>query len=238
MKKILIAMVAAFCAAFTVSAAEVAGAAGADPFVWEQPQYKTYTVFNLGILPKIPGWQDNTETIGIKTGWPVVTGQNATMTGCESSWVYSGSDYMTGVQASMLLNRHLYGYGFQPAIVMNLSMKSLVGMQASCVFNYANNVMGVQAGAVNILTYINGFQPGVLFNYADKVEGCQAGLFGIIKKLNGCQLGGVNITEDASEGFQIGFVNIISNGKGMQFGIFNILPGAKIPFTLFFNMGK
>lgn len=209
-----------------------------DPFAWkDQPQYSTYTIFNLGILPKIPGWQDRTETVGLKTGWPVVTGQQATMTGFECSWVYSGSAYMTGCQASMLMNHHLYGIGFQPAIVMNYSMKSFEGMQASCVFNYANNLRGVQAGALNIANYMVGFQPGVIGNITQKADGLQAGLFSITQKLDGCQLGGFNYAKDSSEGFQIGFFNIAKE-KGLQFGFINIIPGGKLPFMILFNYSE
>lgn len=232
MKKFFLTVSAIAAVCFSAAAADKSN------LDWERPQYRTYTIFNLGILPKIPGWQDNTETIGIKTGWPVVTGKNATMIGFESSWAYSGSEYMTGVQGSMLMNYNKHGEGFEAAIGLNFSSRSFVGMQASCVFNLANNLVGVQAGALNICRTMDGFQPGVIGNITEESAGCQAGLFSITKVLKGCQVGGLNLAKDSTDGFQVGFFNIASGGKGLQFGLVNIIPGGKIPFMLFFNMSK
>lgn len=239
MKKLLFTVAAAFalfCAA--AEAKDSAQPTKEDPFAWEQPAYRTYTIFNLGIFPKIPGWQDNTETIGIKTGWPVVTGKNATMTGFESSWVYSGSEYVTGIQASMLMNLHKHCRGFQPAIGFNFSTETLDGMQAAVGFNFANRVRGVQASSLNFTRSMVGFQPGVIGNITEEVCGFQTGFFSLTSKLDGVQFGGVNIvTKDSTEGIQVGFVNIAKE-KGMQFGLVNIIPGGKLPFMLFFNYAK
>jgi len=236
MKKLLLA---AFAAAFLCTAAQAADQKAqtqpADPFEWTQPTYKTYTVFNLGIFPKIPGWQDNTETIGIKTGWPAVTGMNATMTGFESSWAYSGSEYVTGLQASMAVDWNRYCRGMQAVLGVNFSMEALDGMQAAVGFNFANNIRGMQAGSMNFAQNLTGFGAGVIGNITGNTEGVQAGLFDLTGKLDGLQFGGINIVKESCDNcWQVGLWNQAKE-KGIQFGLINIIKGGKMPFMILFN---
>ena len=98
MKKLLLLAVAAtfvFSFASTVDAAEKATG---------KPVYKYWTPFQLGFFPGVPSYVNNSRVIGIKTGWPISGGKNSQLDGFESSWIYSGTDYTNGLQASIFMN--------------------------------------------------------------------------------------------------------------------------------------
>ena len=231
MKKLLLLAVAAtfvFSFASTVDAAEKATG---------KPVYKYWTPFQLGFFPGVPSYVNNSRVIGIKTGWPISGGKNSQLDGFESSWIYSGTDYTNGLQASIFMNISKELKGFEPAIVFNFNRVKLTGIQASCLFNLAGDVIGIQAGGLNIAKSIIGFQPGVLGGITRDMTGFQAGLFTIAEKMEGMQASPVfNLMGETSGGFQLGLVNVATKGKGVQLGLINVIKGGKIPFMPFFNM--
>ena len=216
MKKLLLLAVAAtfvFSFASTVDAAEKATG---------KPVYKYWTPFQLGFFPGVPSYVNNSRVIGIKTGWPISGGKNS---------------QLNGLQASIFMNISKELKGFEPAIVFNFNRVKLTGIQASCLFNLAGDVIGIQAGGLNIAKSIIGFQPGVLGCITRDMTGFQAGLFTIAEKMEGMQASPVfNLMGETSGGFQLGLVNVATKGKGVQLGLINVIKGGKIPFMPFFNM--
>lgn len=231
MKKLLLFAVAAIAFGITASAtAAEAKTSGA-------PVYKYWAPFQLGFFPGVPSYVNDSRVIGLKTGWPISGGRNSRLDGFESSWIYSGTDYVNGLQASIFMNISKEVKGFEPAIAFNFNRVSLTGIQASCVFNLAGDVVGIQAGGLNIAKSVIGFQPGVLGCITESMKGFQAGLFTIAEKMNGCQASPIfNLMGETSGAFQIGLVNVATKGKGIQFGLINVIKGGKAPFIPFFNM--
>ena len=231
MKRLIFAACFAFCAALCA----------ADDF-YNAPtvaeQYKTWSIFQLGFFPGIPSYVDHSHVIGIKTGWPISGGNGSWVDGFESSWIYSGTDRVYGLQASLFMNISKEIRGFEPAIAININRGFVTGFQASCVFNLAGEVNGIQAGALNIARSMTGFQPGVLGNITRKMCGFQAGLYNITESLDGVQAAPLfNVTKDVeSTFFQMGLVNVSSGKRGVQFGLINIISDGALPFFPFFNI--
>jgi hypothetical protein len=231
MKKLLLFAVAAIAFSLTASAtAAEAKASGA-------PVYKYWSPFQLGFFPGVPSYVNNSRVIGLKTGWPISGGKNSRLDGFESSWIYSGTDYVNGLQASIFVNISKEVKGFEPAIAMNINRVSLTGIQASCAFNLAGDVIGIQAGGLNIAKSVVGFQPGVLGCITKEMTGFQAGLFTMAEKMDGFQASPLfNLMGENDGSFQLGLVNVATKGKGVQIGLINVIKGGKVPFIPFFNM--
>ena len=218
------------CAAEAGGSAPTASAA-------EPPVYKSWAPFQLGLFPGVPSYVHNSRVIGLKTGWPISSGTGSTVDGFESSWIYSGTQYVNGLQASLFMNISRDLKGFEPAIAMNLNGNSLIGIQASCVMNVAGDVTGVQAGGLNIARRVDGFQPGVLGCITREMNGFQTGLFTVAKVLDGVQFSGVNVCGEAGDCcFQMGLVNVATKGRGVQFGLINVIKDGTVPFLPFFNI--
>lgn len=231
MKKILLFAVAALAFSITTSLT------AANSSTSSKPVYKYWTPFQLGFFPGVPSYVNNSRVIGIKTGWPISGGKNSQLDGFESSWIYSGTDYMNGLQASIFMNISKELRGFEPAIVFNFNRIKLTGIQASCLFNLAGDVIGIQAGGLNIAKSVIGFQPGVLGCITEDMKGFQAGLFTIAKKMKGFQASPLfNLMDENPGAFQLGLVNISTGKKGIQLGLINVIEGGKIPFMPFFNI--
>jgi len=68
---------------------------------------------------------------------------------------------------------------------------------------------------------LDGLQASVVFNQADELRGAQAALVNIGGQVDGVQLGAVNHAESA-RGLQLGLVNSGGDGGGLQVGLVNI----------------
>lgn len=223
--------------ASAVSSVSFLGAAEA-PAADDKPTYSYWAPIQIGLFPGVPSYVNDSRVIGLKTGWPISGGRGSTLDGFESSWIYSGTDYVNGLQASIFMNISKRLVGFEPAIAFNFNRVRLIGFQASCVFNLAGDVTGVQAGGLNIARSINGFQPGVLGCITKEMNGCQMGLFTVAEKLDGTQFSPVVNVAGETDGFifQMGLVNVATRGKGIQVGLINVIKDGKFPFIPFFNM--
>ena len=224
-------------AVFCLFAAGLSAADAAESSAPAAPVYKSWSPFQLGFFPHVPSYVYNSRVIGLKTGWPISSGVGSTVDGFESSWIYSGTQYVNGLQASLFMNISRDLKGFEPAIAMNFNGNSLIGFQASCLMNVAGDVTGIQAGGLNIARRIDGFQPGVLGCIAREMNGFQTGLFTVAKKLDGVQFSGVNVCGEAGDCcFQMGIVNVATKGRGVQLGLVNVIKDGTVPFIPFFNI--
>ncbi len=201
-----------------------------DPAVRSEEEW---TPFQIVFLPGLPSYSRNSNTFGIKSGWPATSGVGR-VNGVEISWCYSGTDIINGVQASWLINNNLAMDGLQISWIFNMNRQVFRGVQASCIVNIAGDFTGLQCGGFNLAGDFTGFQPGLLGNVAGDFNGFQAGLFNVAKNLRGFQMSGVNVAAEA-DGFQLGFVNVAKN-RGVQFGLLNIIKGSPLPVFPFFNI--
>ena len=223
MKKFFLpAFLGMFLFVFSLQAAESA-----------QPETSGWTPFQLGFFPRVPQYTYSSNVYGIKTGWPMCSGIGQ-VKGLEASWLLSGTDYIDGAQGSMVCSIGKKVNGLQASIVLCLNKTLVSGIQASCVFNCAGAVIGLQAGGLNIAGSMSGFQPGVLGNITGEMSGFQAGLYNVTGTLKGMQASAVNVAGDAQGGFQFGVVNVSGNG-GCQFGLINIIKGGVLPVMILFN---
>ncbi len=192
-----------------------------------------WTPFQVVFLPGLPSYSRNSNTYGVKSGWPATSG-NGRVHGIELSWVYSGTDVVKGIQGSWIYNDNVAMDGLQITWVFNLNRQVFRGIQASCVANIAGDFTGLQCGGFNLAGDFTGFQPGVFGNIAKDFTGFQLGLYNVSKNLKGFQMSGVNIADEA-DGFQLGFVNVAKE-RGVQFGLLNIIKGSPLPVFPFFNI--
>lgn len=201
------------------------------------PVYKSWSPFQLGLFPGIPSYVRNSRVIGIKTGWPISSGLGSTVDGFESSWIYSGTDTVNGLQASIFMDISKHVIGFAPAIALNINTRDFMGFQAACVMNVAGEITGLQAGALNIAKTLNGYQPGVIGCIAREANGLQTALFTVAKKLDGVQIAAVNVCGEVENTFfQMGLVNVATKKHGIQLGLVNIIKDGWVPFLPFFNI--
>ncbi len=214
MKKMTLMLAVLLCGAWLVSAQEIK-----DKKAPDFKPIKDWTVFQLGFFPGVPAGTGNSNVCGLKLGAPMVDGYGRVY-GFEPSLLYSGTDYIKGVQATAA----------GPSIA-----KDVEGIQASWTGpTIANKVFGLQASCtVNVAEDIIGFQPG-LVNFAKNVRGFQASAVNLSEKVVGFQMSAVNMTKELT-GFQFGAFNY-SKKNGVQLGVINIIEDGWIPFTLLFNI--
>ena len=205
MKKMTLMLAVLLCGAWLVSAQEVK-----DKTAPEFKPIKDWTVFQLGFFPGVPAGTGNSNVCGLKLGAPMVDGYGRVF-GFEPSLLYSGTDYIKGVQATAA----------GPSIA-----KDVEGIQASWTGpTIANKVYGLQASCtLNVTEDI----------IAKIVRGFQASAFNLAEKVVGFQMSAVNITKELT-GFQFGAFNY-SKKNGVQLGVINIIEDGWIPFTLLFNI--
>ena len=230
MKKLLLAL---FClAAVGMMAGDPAAAASS-----KAPVYKSWSPFQLGLFPGVPSYVNNSRVIGFKTGWPISSGLGSTVDGFEASWIYSGTDTVNGLQASLFMDISKHVIGFAPAIALNINTQDFTGFQAACVMNVAGEITGLQAGGFNVAKTLNGYQPGVIGSIASEANGLQTALFTVAKKLDGVQVALVNVCgEVESTFFQMGLVNVATKKYGIQLGLVNVIKDGWVPFLPFFNI--
>lgn len=214
MKKMTLVLTVLFCGAWLVSAQAVD-----DKKAPEFKPYNEWTIFQLGFFPGVPSGTGNSNVYGFKLGAPMVDGYGR-VDGLEASVLYSGTDYIKGVQAT----------GAGPSIA-----KVVEGIQTSWTGpTIANKVCGLQASCtLNITEDMIGFEPG-LVNIAKNVRGFQASAVNIAEKVVGFQMSAVNLTKELT-GLQFGAFNY-SKKNGVQIGAINIIEDGWIPFTLLFNI--
>lgn len=123
-----------------------------------------------------------------------------------------------GAQIGLWSNILLGSGGFlQLAPGSNKTSGSFYGIQVACL-NYADRLLGLQAGLLNIARENSGpFQLGI-------VNLCRA-------RFSGLQLGAVNITQTAVFS-QIGLYNHSQLNRGLQIGIANITEGGSFGFQI------
>lgn len=219
----------------TQPASQPQAAQEASPYDYSMPQYDSWTPLQIGLFPQVPSYQSHSHVVGIKTGWPMCAGYGI-VDGFESSWLYSGTDYVNGVQASILMSDSKHLRGFSPAIAINLNRGTLEGHQATCLLTMGVNVIGVQSGCLNMAKNICGAQIGAIANISRQTDAAQiAPAFNIAKELNGGQVSLVNVARDV-DGFQFGLVNVIGGKTGIQIGLINIINDGVVPFLPFFNI--
>ncbi|MFA6567279.1 MAG: hypothetical protein WCS96_03635 [Victivallales bacterium] len=214
MKKMTLMLAALFCGAWLVSA-QAENKKNAP----ELKPLDNWTFFQIGFFPGIPSGTGNSNVYGLKLGAPMVDGYGRVY-GIEPSLLYSGTDYVNGIQATWVgPSICKETYGIQAAWFGPTIAKKVYGLQASCAVNVLDDIMGFQPGAVNIAKNVCGFQASVV-NVAEKVTGLQASAVNVTKEITGLQFGAVNYSR--KNGCQIGAINIIEDGW--------------IPFTLLFNI--
>lgn len=201
MKKMLSCM-AAFLVSCTIMTAQNTTAAA--PKNEPPTPMNKWTFFQIGFLPGVPGYTKVSNVYGLKLGAPLVDGEGR-VCGLEPSFLYSGTSYVDGLQASW----------FGPAICREIN-----GFQASIPVTIARTMYGSQASVTNIIT--------------DTGYGFDAGAVNIAKNFYGFQLSAVNVTTEEFRGFQFGVFNY-SNKKGCQMGLVNIIKDGPLPFMLIFN---
>ena len=162
-----------------------------------------WTFFQLGFFPEIPGNTMYSNVYGIKLGAPMVCGYGRVY-GVEPSFLYSGTDYVKGIQAAWV--------GFSDA-------KEVYGLQASMGVCMADKVWGIQTGAVCIAKKTAGIQfSGV--GVTETSSGIQAGIVNVSNYVKGLQLGAFNWSKEGA--FQIGAVNMIEDSWLPFMIIFNV----------------
>ena len=236
MKKLFGFFFLAVCAV-SLSAAETNSAAQpetqASPYDYSMPVYDSWTPLQIGLFPQVPSYQSNSHVCGIKTGWPMCAGYGI-VDGFESSWLYSGTDYVNGLQASLFMNDSKHLRGFSPAMAINLNRGTLEGHQATCLLTMGVNVVGLQSGCLNLAKNICGAQVAAIANISRQTDAVQvAPAFNVARELNGGQAGIVNVARDV-DGFQFGLVNVIGGETGVQIGLINIIADGTVPFLPFF----
>lgn len=179
-----------------------------------------WTFFQLGFAPGAPGATDYSNVYGLKLGAPMVSGYGR-VNGLEPSILYSGTNYVKGIQATILgacLSR------------------DVEGVQAAWFgVSHSREIWGVQ-GAIGacVADTVEGFQ-GSLANVANKPsDGCQAAVANVATKFNGFQTGAVNVAREELNGFQFGAVNYSSH-NGLQIGLVNIIKDGPLPFMILIN---
>ena len=150
------------------------------------------------------------------------------------SWLVAATDYVRGFQAALLYTQTNQLEGLQAALGSSICKAGYRGVQASTGYNYSDNFVGLQAGAVNTSADFAGLQASALVNVADKFGGLQASLVvNVAREAEGMQAGLYNQVLD-NGGFQAGLINI-GKGKGFQLGLINYNEDAPIPFLPFVN---
>ncbi len=198
------------------------------------PPLDKWSCFQLGFWFDQPSSTANSNVYGLKTGWPISSG-NGRVNGAEISWLASGTAYIQGVQGCWIYTGNKELQGLQASFICNINQDMLRGLQAGLV-NVAGNLQGFQPGGVNVSKDMMGIQAAALTNVATgKVTGTQLGFFNYSQELNGFQASAFNYSAGKSNGFQLGFVNISNTGGGFQFGVANYIKDAWIPFLPFFN---
>ncbi|MCQ2377662.1 MAG: hypothetical protein MJ016_00425 [Victivallaceae bacterium] len=226
MKKLL--LFAAFCFVGSLFAEEAKAAMS----------YKDYPVsyLQLGIWYNFPRSQMESNTVGIKSGWPMCAGTGS-VTGLEASWLGSLTQHIDGAQLGWTV---CYCYdlkGLQATLITCINTDHLTGLQASPVFNMAGDVTGVQASSVNVARNFTGFQPAAILNVADDFKGFQAApIMNIADNVDGMQASLLNKAKKV--GFQLGLLNMATDG--FQIGLLNFMDNAWLPcFPLVnFTCGK
>ncbi|HBC87270.1 MAG TPA: hypothetical protein DCZ94_09970 [Lentisphaeria bacterium] len=213
MKKLFLMMAVIFCGALLVSAD-----AGDKQDAPTLKPLDEWTFLQIGFFPGIPQGTNYSNVYGIKIGVPMVSGYGR-VRGIEPSILLSGTDYVYGVQATLLgVNR----------------AKRVYGLQATSLVNISEEVIGFELSQVNIANEIKGFQASVV-NVTGKVAGFQAGAVNVANKVDGFQASAVNIVGEELKGGQLGVFNY-SKKSGCQFGLVNIIEDGWIPFMIIFNI--
>lgn len=200
----------------------------------QQSPLDQWSVFQLGFWFDQPSATANSNVYGIKTGWPISSGQGSVY-GLEASWFAAATDHIQGVQACWVYTGNTDMQGVQASLACNVNQNRFRGLQAGVV-NVAGDIQGFQPGAVNVANNVMGVQAAALTNVSTgEVVGAQLGLYNYTKTLDGFQASAFNYSKGKSDGFQLGFVNISNTSGGFQFGIANYIRDAWIPFFPFFN---
>ena len=161
MKKALFGF-AAILAGLAVAALEIPPANPLD-----SASYSDYRIsyFQVGIFPGLPASQNQSWVYGIKSGWPMCSGQGA-VSGLEASWTGSLTEHIYGIQASWLYCQNSTFVGLQATLGIDVNKDSFYGLQAAPVFCYAGDFRGVQASAINVSGNYIGWQPAAIMNAA------------------------------------------------------------------------
>jgi len=214
MKKTALLLAVIFCGVWLVSAQE-----GSNSKVQELKPLNDWTIFQIGFFPGFPAGTSNSNVYGFKLGAPMVDGYGR-VHGLEASVLYSGTENINGVQATMCgpaIGKEINGA--QASWTGPTLARKIYGLQASCTLNMTDDIIGFQPGLVNIAKNVRGFQASAV-NVAENVTGFQASAVNLTKELKGLQLGAFNYSKKS--GVQIGVINIIEDGW--------------IPFTILFNI--
>ena len=177
-------------AAAQSTAGTVGAAAGKEP-----PEPLTYWTFvQIGFLPTVPRGTQNSNVYGLKLGAPMVDGKGRVY-GVEPSLMYSGTNYVGGIQA---------------AWVGACISRKVDGLQAAGGFCMCEEMNGLMPAIVNINKIMRGYQPGFV-NITEELTGFQSGFVNIAKKkCTGFQLGFINLSKE--NGCQLGVLNFIEDG--------------------------
>lgn len=187
-----------------------------------------WVFFQLGILPGIPSGTDSSNVYGIKSGWPIVTGDGR-VRGIEASWLWSGTSHVDGIQASWVFCMNRLMNGIMANFVTNINTGMMNGVQATFGFNRAGDLNGLQASSFNYTCDVKGFQAAAIGNITGDVIGFQASVvYNQTGDFTGFQTALINNAEEVT-GLQVGLINLAKR-KGFQFGLLNFIEDGWLPF--------
>lgn len=216
-----------FAAETAVPAKPAPAPAAVDPSNVPQPSDR-WTMFQLVFLPNVPNSTWNTNTNGLKTGWPA-SGGIGTVNGVEISWTYSGTDTINGIQTSWVVAKSKNLNGVQATLATTLNTGSLNGLQATGAYALAGDVQGAQFSFFSQAKNVTGIQGGLALSLSKAFTGFQAGGVSIADgPFTGVQCGLVTKAGEKGGALQLGVLNM-SEGKGVQFGAVNCNKDAWIP---------
>ena len=164
---------------------------------------QNWTIFQIALVPGVPGVTRNSAVYGLKLGLPV-SGGNGCVGGIEMSLVGSTTSRVYGVQMSPFVN----------------TAGTMSGLQMCVITNATDYVNGWQMSLINSSDISSGVQLGLVNVDSKAMSGVQTGVFNFAERANGLQLGIVNISSE--KGFQLGLINVINDGWIPFFPLINM----------------
>jgi len=199
-----------------------AAAVKADAYADGPKPSQSWTFFQPAFFPGAPSATKDSTVYGVKMGVPMSAGDNY-VCGMEASFLYSGTNYVDGVQGAML------------GAAIARKVNGINGVWFGYV--QAREVNGMQCAiGPCIAKTMNGFQPSCASITLEKSNGCQISFANVANaEFNGLQVAAVNVASENLDGFQLGAVNY-SKHNGVQFGVINIIKDAWIPVLPLINV--
>lgn len=142
------------------------------------------------------------------------------------------SDFYIGGLAINLIGYNTRVSGLQAGLFNGVGVMN--GMQAGFFNTCDGQIIGVQAGVVDVSQVLFGLAAGFA-NSSVYLYGAQIGACNVTEKLYGAQIGAINVAETIY-GVQIGAFNYTDHLYGVQIGGINIATQGWIPFMVGINL--